>query len=380
MSTTTTSWTRRPSLNTARVIAFGLAVLCALAGWLLMLFYEQFALWLLLTLLAIWVGLKAGPWFVKVLEKSGLFGRVRLDRDHLSAGRGAGALDLARPFKVTVRLHQKVVEHEFRLRHAGVSSAHSTTRTEKKAVSLLQATLEQDDTRWSVIADDTRAPPLPSYDVTGLSCRKAPVARPQGRVIRMHVEDLIALLHQVRDAQGYAAVTAPDTDEISGDPRRLFWAGWKALAGVGVLLGLGIWAAATAMEHAPSHGSSYEPKPLTPEQREERAKASAASRGQRWVGERVAFRGYDGKGNRAYGVVRSVNVHKVPDKPGEYDFTLSVEVSELFDVMFQPAPEGTRIRLETVDDDLALGVVVDVETEHVYKDPKKKKAEAPPGK
>ncbi len=349
------SWVRRPSLTTHRLLAFGLALLCAFAGWVLLLCTGS-VFWLLgLSLLSIWVGLKFAPFAVRTLERVGGFGRVKQDGDRLRAGRGTREVRLDEPFRLAIQFDQTLVRHTFRLGDVGVTHS-SAVRTEKKAVSVLLATIEQADRPFQLVADDAQPPPFRPFDLQGLSYHRTPVAKPAGTVVRMHPDDLIDLLRVAHGAGGASVVAPPDAPETPGDPRTLFWPKWKSLSGAIVMLGLAIGLAAWTLAHAPARESYGIEEILA---REQEQSESELARAEAFLGKRVVVSARDG--TRLYGVVVDTMTRaSVIDSRTVWRASLKVVVDALHDVRDRPFADGVEVPFGEGGEPARVGSAIEV--------------------
>ena len=175
-------------------------------------------------------------------------------------------------------------------------------------------------------------------------------------VVRMPPDDLIALLRIAHGAAGCSVVAPPETPEVAGDPRHLFWPPWKSVAGFLVLLGAGILLAIWSLEQAPPKkpqtiGSESAPQAEEEDKPDHRAEAM--------VGKRV-FLGA-GEGVKLYGKVTKTN-----PAPGPIDYreppraTLTIEIDTLKDVLFEVMPPDTKVPFGPEGEMVGVGSEIEV--------------------
>ena len=228
-------WTCRPSLFVSRMLGFALAMLVTLLA--VFLFFEQSQMmWLVAAVpVALWVGFKGGPLLLGLLERAGVFGRVRIEEGRLQVGRSSNAIRLDDPFEVDARLQTATIRREVDLKDAGVTSRHAH-RSSILRVKVFTVLVTQAGRRYQLVADETDRAPGPDYETADLAVRPLPVTSARATKTRLWGADLAQLLGELREAPGYSTPAVGEQPEPLEDPRRAFCPTWKVAVGTVAIL------------------------------------------------------------------------------------------------------------------------------------------------
>lgn len=252
-------WHARPGIVTTRLIYAGLGLLGATIG-LVLLFLASywyrstrpgvpilFATFTGAPLLA-WLG---GRFLLKLLEKTGRFGAVRVSSGYLSVG--FRSFDLTRPFNADPRSRGEHVRYDI------VDPNHPTRSRESAPVWVWNASLQiEQDGRWLTLTADVRESQRQarrrarsgSQDEDawqGIEMRPEAPGPPRGKTLRLRPGDLAAVIRTLQASPHYTDV---DTDDPSfGTPPKRMPVAIKTAMGVIVLAALAVGTVFAVSEH-----------------------------------------------------------------------------------------------------------------------------------
>lgn len=360
-------WTCRASLFVTRMLSFAAALLVVLVGFALYADGER-VLWLVgAFLLALWAGFRGGPHLVRLLERAGLFGRVRLLDERLEVGRRGRTLDLTRPFECEARFQQVSIRRDVDLRHATSSARRRVAgkgRTFRLDVKVLTARIEQDGRVLLLVADETDRRPGPPYDLEGLAVRRVTISPPDAPVVRLWGADLAEVLRRLQAAPAHAAATSPVPEKGPEDPRRALCPTWKVAVGGTALIAVFVVGALGLLDlFGERHAAQREREEATAralaQERETRARALVGRTV--WVDAR--------RGIRLRGSVVDVEMAKQtvyePEMHDEWRPRLTVEVQALHGPDGAEMPADAEIGFRTDADLVQRGRRVEVGLDEV---------------
>jgi hypothetical protein len=186
---------------------------------------------------ALWLVLQGGPLIIRVAEKAGLFGRIKITGEGLFLNGGV-AIDLEKPMAVEARYQHSTITRTYDMR--SISGGRSGVRRDRKyqqGVSVLTLFIEQDG-RWFVLAaDETSRHSGRKYSLDGLNIRKVAISFPKGPpCARLWPADLVEILTLLQKAKGYSTALSPVPDKALEDPRKAVCPVWKIVVGAAVIL------------------------------------------------------------------------------------------------------------------------------------------------
>ena len=355
-------WNRRPEDLVFTLICLGLGCLALVAGFYL---YTKSnmrqPLWLVFgTIVGIWLGFHGGPLLLKLTEKTGLWGQVRVSEGHWLQGPGA-RIDLSKPFTAEARMQRSTVVlnqtliNLFSRNTGGGRDVRSETR-----VLALTLAIEQEGNRLQLTADETNHKHGREANLEGLNIRQVSIqAGGKGPRARMWPADLADLLRMVQKAQGYTAATTPVAAETPDDPRKILSPTWKKIAGAAVILLVTVATVFLVFGH-------YQ----TVKQREAAVMLKAAEReGQRLeleartlIGRRVVVTVREKV--RIYGVVSGVEMvqetHYSPDYRIEWQPRLKVKIDSIQSLQGNAPTEIETTTFRHGDDHVQVGGTIDI--------------------
>jgi hypothetical protein len=230
-------WNLRLGLFATRMFSLGSALAAGLAG--LVLFKtgnSNQTFWLIgAVLVALWLGFQGGPWLIRLMEKAGLFGRVRMADDRLFLNKNE-AIDLNKPMAVEARYQHSTITRIYDMR----GLAGGGVRRDRKyqlGVTVLTMFIEQGGRHFILAADETSRRHGRDYSLDGLNIRKVAISFPKGPpCARLWPAALAEILTQLQGAKGYSTALSPVPDKAMEDPRQAVCPTWKTALGAAVVL------------------------------------------------------------------------------------------------------------------------------------------------
>ena len=334
------AWTCRPSLFVSRMLGFSLAMLIALIA-VFLLFQEGQVLWPVLAVpVSIWVGFKGGPLLLRLLERAGLFGRVRIQDGRLLIGRASNAIQLGEPFEVDARVQHATIVREYDTRQLGLTQSRNT-RKHTVRVKVLSVLIGQAGKRYQLVADETDRDTSSEYETDGLAVRPLPVVNVPGTKARLWGVDLVGVLGQLREATGYSTPAVGEQPKALEDPRKAFCPTWKVAVGaVSIVCVFVVGSLAAYQGYAERQDAAW--AELEADAKRQHQEAEAAARP--LVGRRVVIDAAHGA--RIVGTVESYRLIDSLALSREYESShaeVAFLVEELIDEDGQVLPEGATL-------------------------------------
>ena len=240
-------WNRRLGMFASGVFSFGLSMAAIVVG---SAFYVSSdlrrPLWLVGAFLAaLWLVLQGGPLLIRLAEKAGLFGKVRIEGGRLFLNSGL-SVDLEKPMAVEARHQHSTIHRSYDLR--GFFGSWSTSRRDIKyqlGVTVFTLFIEQDGRCYVLAADETSRRPGRKYILDGLNVRKVGIGFPKGRpIVRLWPADLAEILGVLQHAKGYSTALSPVPDKAPEDPRKIICPIWKTALGAAITVMISVAALA----------------------------------------------------------------------------------------------------------------------------------------
>ena len=131
---TTNKWNRRPGNLFFIMVCLGLGCLAILVGLALYAHgHMRQAIWLaVMAIVGLWLWLHGGTLLLRLAEKAGLFGQVRIADGRLYFCKGSPSIDLSKPYSVEARVQRSTMVREQSISTSRKSNRQRDVKTERK--------------------------------------------------------------------------------------------------------------------------------------------------------------------------------------------------------------------------------------------------------